>query len=169
MSKRKMWKKYRNIAFWFILLLSGACASSPLPSGDFLLLTSPDAELFQGGMFHLGSPEQPADYGKAKAAFSALINTYPKSKWRELSEQLIRLIDETQACQAKNVLNEKTREDREKLLQENEKLTQDIRQLNDKLKADTTRLSEENEQLKKDMKLLKNLEIQLEKRDKTLR
>lgn len=169
MSKRKMWKKCRNIAFGFVLLLSGACASSPPSSGSFLLLTSPDAELFQGGMFHLGSPEQPPDYGKAKAAFSALINTYPKSKWRGLSEQLIRLIDETQACQAKSVLAEKTREDRERLVLENEKLKQDIRQLNDKLKADTARLSEENEQLKKDIKLLKNLEIQLEKRDKTLR
>jgi hypothetical protein len=169
MSKRKIWKKCRNIAVGFILLLLGACASSPTPSGNFSLLTSPDAELFQGGVSYLGSSEQPADYGKAKAAFSALLNTYPKSKWRELSEQLIHLIDETQACQAKNVLAEKTREDRERLLQDNEKLKQDIRQLNDKLKTETVRLSEENEQLKKDIQLLKNLEIQLEKRDKTLR
>lgn len=50
-----------------------------------------------------------------------------------------------------------------------EGLRDGIRQTEEKYSAELIRLQQENEQLKKDIQQLKNLEIQLEKREKMLR
>ncbi|MCX5854173.1 MAG: hypothetical protein NTZ24_06265 [Deltaproteobacteria bacterium] len=148
-----------------MFLLLGACASPMIPPGSVSPLPTSDADLFRGGLSYMGSNGQPADYGKARSAFDTLVNTYPKSRWRGSSEMLIRLIDECQSCQEQNLLGNKTQSDKNKLLQENERLKKDIRQL----QSETARLSQENEQLKNDIQLLKNLEIQLDKREKMYR
>jgi len=166
-----------NILLVAYIFLLTACTASLHPpgtiapsNGDGLFKSKPsDADIMHEGISCLGSPEQANDYVKARAAFDTLLRTYPESKWRCLSETLIFLIDNMQSCQEKNLLIRKNEEALSGLLQENEKLKKDIRHLHDRLKAETTRLSEENEQLKKDIQLLKNLEIQLEKRDKMLR
>jgi len=165
MLNRKIWKKYYKIVFFIMFLWLGACASPMIPPGSVSSLLPSDEELFHGGLSYMGSNGQPVDYGKARSAFDTLVNTYPKSKWRGLSERLIRLIDECQSCQEKNLLGNKTQSDKNKLLQENERLKKDIRQL----QSETARLSQENEQLKNDIQLLKNLEIQLDKREKMYR
>jgi len=177
MSNRETWRKYRKILCGIILLVVGACGP-PLPppenispineQGLFKSMPS-DAELFQGGISHLGSTENPPDYDKARSNFDALVNRYPLSRWKGLSERIIHLLDAIQSCQAKNISADKALEDQQRLLLENEKLKKDVRHLNDKLKTETARLVEENEQMKKDIQLLKNLEIQLEKRDKMYR
>jgi hypothetical protein len=165
MLNRKIWKKYRKSIFLIIFLLLGACASPTIQPGSESPLKPSDVDMFHVALSYMGDNGQPADYGKARAAFDTLVNTHPKSRWRELSERLIRLIDECQSCQGKNLLDNKTQSDKNKLLQENERLKKDIRQL----QSDTARLSQENEQLKNDIQLLKNLEIQLDKREKMFR
>jgi hypothetical protein len=98
-----------------------------------------------------------------------LLNTYPKSKWRGLSETFIRLIDMEQlyeeTCRTDVQLIEKAKEDNARLFKENEQGRKDNR----RLLEETARLIQENEQLKKDIQLLKSLEVQLEKREKMLR
>jgi hypothetical protein len=165
MLNRKIWKKYRKIVFFIMFLLLGACASPMIPPGSVAPLPTSDEDLFRGGLSYMGSNWQPADYGKARSAFDTLVNTYPQSRWRGSSEMLIRLIDECQSCQEKNLLGNKIQSDKNKLLQENERLRKDTRQL----QSESARLSQENEQLKKDIQLLKNLEIQLDKREKLYR
>ena len=135
--------------------------------------TLSDSALFIEGIFYLGGPGRETDYTKARSAFDVLLKMHPESKWRTLSEVLLRLIDEMQLCQAKNVsdrmLIEKADADRGKLREENEQLKKEVRLLDDKFQAEMTKLHQENEQLKKDIQLLKNLEIQLDKREKMLR
>lgn len=128
-----------------------------------------DVEMMHEGITWMGSPEDQTDYGRARAAFDTLVKTYPASRWRRLSEKLIHLIDTMDAHREKEALLSKSREDGAAMLWENEKLKKDIASLNDKLKVEAAKLTEENDQLKKDIRLLKNLEIELEKRDKTLR
>ncbi len=59
--------------------------------------------------------------------------------------------------------------EKEWLLQENDRLKKTVRELTDKLQAEKASLSQENEQLRKDLKRLKDLEIELEKRERMLR
>ncbi|MBI4619573.1 MAG: hypothetical protein HY739_05370 [Desulfobacterales bacterium] len=114
-----------------------------------------DTDLFHDAVSYLGNPEVTVDYLRARSAFELLVKTYPKSKWRNLSETFIRIIDDIKAYQAKSIsdqlLLDKAQADKGRLFQENEQLKKD------------------SEQLKKDIQLLKNLEIQLEKRERTLR
>ena len=167
----------RHIFVVMFIIFLGACTAplsppgtmSPFNDRGLFKQTLSDAEIMHEGITYLGSPGQANDYVKARAAFETLLKNYPESKWRCLSETLIHLIDTMQSCRGKDLLLSKGEEDKTRLLQENEKLKKDVRYLNDKLKTETSRISEENEQLKKDIQLLKNLEIQLEKRDKRFR
>ncbi|HYA13095.1 MAG TPA: hypothetical protein VEF33_02030 [Syntrophales bacterium] len=163
---RKTWKNYRKYIIYMVFVLLGACASLPTPpdkptpvfeQGWFKKSPS-DADIFSKGMFYLGDREKAVDYVKARGAFDELLKKYPRSKWRGLSEILIRLIDVTQ-------LSEKAKEENAKLRKENEQIKKDNKQLLEEM----AKLVQENEQLKKDIELLKSLEVQLEKREKMLR
>jgi len=149
-----------------LFVLLGACASLPAPpekptpvfeQGWFKKSPS-DTDIFSKGMYYLGNRDRAADYVKARGAFDELLKKYPRSKWRGLSEILIRLIDGME-------LSEKAKEDNAKLRKENEQIKKDNKQLLE----ETAKLVQENEQLKKDIDLLKSLEVQLEKREKMLR
>jgi vacuolar-type H+-ATPase subunit I/STV1 len=182
-------KRIPNFILWLVFIVFlGACTRTLPPPLDRTSISPPgivsplkeetviektDSALFNEGIFYLGGPGRVADYTKARSAFDVLLKMHPESKWRSLSEVLLRLIDEMQLCQAKNVsdrmLIEKADADRGKLSEENEQLKKEIRLLDDKFQAEMTKLHQENEQLKKDIQLLKNLEIQLDKREKMLR
>ena len=176
----------QNFVLYMLIVLLGACTHTlppPLdrtsppgivsPLKEKTVIEKTDSALFNEGIFYLGGPGRVAEYTKARSAFDALLKMHPESKWRNLSEVLLRLIDEMQLCEAKSVsdqkLIEKADADRGKLREENEQLKREIRLLDDKFQAEMTKLREENEQLKKDIQLLKNLEIQLDKREKMLR
>jgi len=166
----------RRILVGFIFLMTACAAPLPPPGAvspfndrGIFKQTLSDADIMHEGITYLGSPGQSNDYVKARASFETLLKNYPESKWRRLSETLILLIDTMQSCREKDLLLSKGEEDKTSLLQENEKLKKDVRYLNDKLRTETARLSEENEQLKNDIQLLKNLEVQLEKREKRFR
>jgi len=48
-------------------------------------------------------------------------------------------------------------------------LRRELRQLNEKYQEELNRVNQENEQLKRDIRLLKNMEIQRENRERMLR
>lgn len=163
----------RCIFLMVCILLLVACAAPLPPPGEvspfnnqglFKKVPS-DADMIHEGTTCLGTAGKTNDYARARAAFDALLKTYPESKWRHLSETLIMLIDTMQSCNEKDLLFEKGKKEIFQLLQENDRLRKEIRQL----KTETVKLSEENEQMKKDMQLLKDLEVEMEKREKMLR
>jgi hypothetical protein len=182
-----------NLAWLFFVsifvLLSGACATSPavapgsgtgqgivvVPVEKAGLFRKPlvDAMMINEGVSWLGLSDKPADYAKARETFAVLTKNYPESKWRPLAETFIRLIDIIESLQAKNLsaqeLTEKLQQDNGQLKQDHERLKKDLQALSSKFEAERAGLLQENEQLKKDMELLKQLEVQLDKREKMLR
>jgi hypothetical protein len=135
-----------------------------------------DRDLFLKGMELLARAEAP-DFGQSRALFVSLAERYPQSRWRPAAETLIRLIDEKQTFR-EALLEEglrlqqtlqQTQAERNRLLQENEQLRKSAREAAERLQAEKTGLSQENEQLRKDLKRLKDLEIEIEKRERMLR
>lgn len=177
--------KIRLIALCLFILLGGACSPSvqrapdnglppatvPPKSGAISLFGSTnDTDLFNSALSHLNAPvngqASAGDHANARSDLETLLKTYPKSKWRAAAEQLIVLIDEGTSDRQ---LAEKSLAEKNRLSQENEQLKRQVRMLNEKLQTETAGLTQENEQLKKDIETLKNLEIELEKRDRKLR
>jgi hypothetical protein len=180
--RRLQGKLARLFVVSLLVLLFGACASSstvapgkesaqgiavvPVEKAGLFGKPAADAMMFSEGVSWLGLSDKPADYAKAKETFAILTQNYPKSTWRPLAETFIYLIDTIQSLQTKG-LSEQGLSD--KLKQDNERLKKDLQALSSKFQADRYSLLQENEQLKKDMELLKQLEVQLDKREKMLR
>ena len=172
-----IWKMHRKYLVLIFLVMLGACSSLPSPPStpprandrSWFNRSPADEIIFYQGISYLEDKEKAADYAKAKEAFNELLKTYPKSKWRGLSETFIHLIDREQLyeeqCRTDLQLIEKAKGDNAKLLKENEQVKKD----NHRLLEESAKLIQENEQLKKDIELLKSLEVQLEKREKKLR
>ena len=177
MLSRNILKNYLKYLVILFVMLLVACSSLPSPPGtpprandrSWFKRSPADVDIFYLGISDLGDKEKSADYIKAKAAFAEVLKTYPKSKWRGLSETFIRLIDMEQLYEETSrtdvQLIEKAKEDNARLLKESEQMKKDNR----RLLEETAKLIQENEQLKKDIQLLKSLEVQLEKREKMLR
>lgn len=164
-----------------LVLLHGACASSPAMTGKgtaqsmevvpvektgLFRKTPADTIMLNEGIFWLGLQDRPPDYVKARETFVVLTKTYPLSKWLPLTETFIHLIDKIQSLQAKGLSEQGLAE---RLRQDNEQLKKDIEELGSKFQAERNHLFQENERLKKDIELLKQLEVQLDKRNKMLR
>jgi DNA repair ATPase RecN len=192
--KRKHW-----INISFLVALASACAAplppvadqaqpppivaqvivpveepKPHPLGSlFSKEEKKDEELFIQGMQQLAGPSNPDTFAAARQNLEALLNGYPQSKWCDAARTALRLMGELetyrQRLPVEQNLVQKLTTDKNRLLQENEQLKKDIRQLGEKYQTDTSELQQVNDQLKKDLQLLKNLEIQLDRREKTLR
>lgn len=131
-----------------------------------------ERELLLDGVRLLNLPERP-EPAKARQVFSSLIRLYPQGRWRPAAEAFILLIDEREAfreasrldrLQADTVQAEKAR-----ALQENEALRKTVREWSERFQKETAALIQDKEQLKQDIQRLKALEIELEKRERTLR
>jgi hypothetical protein len=128
-----------------------------------------ERELLLDGVRLLNLP----DPSRARAVFVSLIGLYPQGRWRPAAEAFIRLLDEQEAfrearrldrLQADTVQAEKAR-----ALQENEALRKTVREWSERFQKETAALAQENDQLRQDIQRLKALEIELEKRGRTLR
>ncbi|MDX9746527.1 MAG: hypothetical protein WCX84_08680 [Syntrophales bacterium] len=130
-------------------------ATTPLPPAEDLLIEAATALTQPNGT-------ETGNGLKARALLARLTQSYPDSKWLNTAEALILLMDLQQACEEKmkgslrlceGLLSQKTK------CEESE----------NQCRQETIRLLQENEQLKKDLQNLKNLEIELEKRNRGLR
>lgn len=129
-----------------------------------------DEELFMQGLRQIANPSAtPAEHGQARQAFEHLLITYPKSPWHDAALLGLDLLNTMGSYRDKLRADQESRAklstDYARALQEIEELKKDIRSLQEKYQGELA----ENEQLKKDIQLLKNLEIQLDKREKQLR
>jgi hypothetical protein len=179
----------RTLFFWIpaAILLAG-CAAAPtvveqkdmgvavIQRAEEPPATAPrqfeDRDLLLEGVALL-NPQDRSDPAKARELFGSLIQRYPQSRWRPAAETFIRLMDEREAYQVASgqarLLMDKNQEEKLKALQENDRLKKTVRELTEKLQSENGALALENEQLKKEMQQLKDLEIELEKRERTLR
>jgi len=145
---------------------------APVPSDPPVLqeglfnFSSEATDCFNRGLDFLENEGADPEGAKAREAFAELLTNYPRGKWQRAAAALVRLLEE------RTRLREGRAQDRqalEKARGETEQLRKELRALNDRLQVETTRLVQENEQLKKDLQLLKELELQLDKRDRDLR
>jgi regulator of replication initiation timing len=172
----------RVLRILLVLLLAAfvaACASTPPPATDPGKTVpgaggpSSDRELFEMGLAALERAGGPDDLAAARKAFAEIPHAYPKSRWLRVSEVLVLLIDEQGRLAESVRTGAKTAGEAAaeigRLQRENEQLRKEMNQLRDRLQAETASLQQENEQLKRDLKLLKELEIQLHQRNRTVR
>ena len=148
--------------------------TKPHPFGSiFRKEEEKDRDLFIQAMHQMANPLNQDDYSAAKRTLESLLSVYPQSKWTESARATLHLIADVdnyrQRLPIEQDMVQKLATDRNRTLHENEQLKKDLRQLSDKYQADLAALQQENEQLKKDLQLLKNLEIQLDRREKLLR
>jgi hypothetical protein len=131
-----------------------------------------DRDLFAEGLALLNQPDRP-EPEKARAVFVSLLERHPQSRWRSASETFIRLIDANTASREEGrrarLRVEEIRAELAGAMQENEALKKKLRELTEKLQKETTSLVQENEKLTRDLQRLKELEIELEKRERMLR
>lgn len=172
-----------------LLFLAGCAAAPPVVEQQVVVAKPPappiekevappsprlteDRDLFTEGLALLNQPDR-ADPAKARAVFISLLERYPQSRWRSAAETFIRLIDEIAAAREEGrherLLAEQVRAELAGAMQENEALNKQLRELTEKLQKETTSLVQENEKLKRDLQRLKELEIELEKRERMLR
>ena len=161
-----------------LLLLIGACASAPKnePTVQPRAVSSPaqsDTKLFQEGCALLGASGEPADYNRAKEVFLNLINIHPQSKWRSYAEAYRKLLEERKTASDEAARSRLEAGKAQLELNESkislDQLKKANRALQEKLQADTARLQQENEQLRGDLQRLKQLEIDLQRRERSLR
>ncbi len=181
------WRRAPFLAgFLFLVMMVsvlGACAgrnTPPPPPGSLAAMFQSDTALFQEGYAQLRGEDRPVNYVRARAAFSLLLEKYPKSKWRGYTETYLRLLAEAETLRTESQsLRHQRAADREEAAARQaalEKELQALRPLADKGRADTVRLQQENqtlrqenEQLKKNLDSLKLLEIEMQRRDRLYR
>jgi len=171
-------KQIPRLAATLLVALLCACAqtaprpAAPLPSASPVMqeglfsFNSEDTDCFNRGVDFLENEGAAPEGGKAREAFAELLAKYPRSKWQKAAAALVRLLDERARLREGRVQDGQALE---KARGEIEQLRKELRALNDRLQSETARLAQENEQLKKDLQLLKELELQLDKRDRNLR
>ena len=129
-----------------------------------------DKELFQEALSYLSQDQKEANYAEAQSRLQKLVSQFPESQWMGSVEALLITLDKIIVLQTA-LRNEKLKAQGEqgKLTKEIKKLRENADQIDGKYSVEIVRLQQENEQLKKDIQQLKNLEIQLERREKMLR
>jgi len=174
---------FRRLALIFIIaaVLGGCATKSVIPPAEAhartqetvgnLFKTEPsDRDLFEEALSYLSNQQKEPNYKEARLRLEKLVREHPDGKWTPAAGALIACIQKIAELQNQLRLDkQRAQSDHGKLAREIEGLRDGIRQTEEKYSAELIRLQQENEQLKKDIQQLKNLEIQLEKREKMLR
>jgi len=179
------WRHVMLVPAAAVLLLAVACSAvSPLPShppgvppaaggnrpaASFTdrFLSRADGQRFYDALMCLqGAEPGSAGEQEAREALIALLRDYPESCWSRPARACLRLLDE---CKTLREQLQQQRQANNALRRSFAKELQEQRETNERLRAEQARLGQVNEQLKKDIQLLKELEIQLQRRDRQLR
>ena len=146
--------------------------SSPLGSPDGREQKK-DEGLFLQAMHQIEDAFNKGTFTSARQTLGELISSYPQSKWADAAQAALRLMGEVDTYRQRlpiaQDMVQKLTADKNRTLQDNERIKKELRLLSEKYPAELAELQQENEQLKKDLQLLKNLEMQLDRREKTLR
>ncbi len=129
-----------------------------------------DQELFEEALSSLSNEDNEPNYNEAKSRLENLLQQYPESRYKTSAAALVATLSKIGALEAKlRQEKQKAHADHAKLSREIEGLKDNCKQGEEKYTAEVTRLQQENDQLKNDIQQLKRLEVQLEKREKSLR
>lgn len=163
-----------------VIMLSGCSTKAVLggsePAGlaarsQQLFLKKPsDKVLFEEALSLIGNREKEENPRQAKIKLQTLLQQFPDSELAATAQALLTALNnitDLEAALKKEKL--KTQGDQVKLTKEMSELKSNVQQMEEKYSTEVSRLQQENEQLKKDIQQLKNLEINLEKREKMLR
>jgi hypothetical protein len=178
-KEKRIMKKILTLAM--CLLLLGACAAErPSVRKESVSTAPPDSilgkihdavlpdrepsaeDLLHVALTMLNNPDLTDHFVETKTILGRLIQSYPESKWRPAAESLLLFIDRQLACSEK-IKGGRTLFD--------SVVAQKIKceASDNQCRLEITRILQENEQLKKDLLNLKNLEIELEQRNRGLR
>lgn len=165
-----------------ILLTLAGCSTKAVMNGKGSQNTRDEriSAIFQKGpseqqafdeiLNYLSNDGKEPKYSEARVRLEEFLERFPDGKWTPAARSLIVCVDRITALQAQwKQERQKYQSENGKLIKEIEGLRGGVRQSDEKTVAEVLRLQQENEQLKKDIQQLKNLEIQLEKREKMLR
>lgn len=146
-------------------------SASSGPANGRLFANGPsDKELYSQALAELSKDHEPPRYDAAKAVLERLLKEHPQSRWAESAQVIIDLISERSRLDARLQKEQKqSKAVEEKAMRELAAIKEQFRAQEEKCAADIVRLKQENEKLQMDLHELKNLELQLEKREKMLR
>ena len=173
----KKWLYFIMIAVMLVgcstkaVMVSKNVQADPVDKSNGIFSNGPsDKELFEDALSSLSNNKNQPNYSEVKVRLEKFVTQFPKSKWVAGAQALIYSLDKISELQVQlKQEKQKTQSEYVKLTKEIEGLKDNVKQTEEKYSAEITRLQQENEQYKKDIQQLKNLEIQLEKREKMLR
>jgi hypothetical protein len=180
---REGWRHTKSLCtFVMAALIVAGCASGPMPrpsagaqekhpAGSLKerIFVSADEALFYEGILQMDAAKQETDYATARMTFSTLLEKHPDSKWCNPARVCLRLLAERGELLARGRQAEQESAECRKKAAEAATETQDVRLANEKLRVELAKIQQENEQLKKDIQRLKDLEVELQNRDRLLR
>lgn len=164
-------------------VIAVGCASgpSPRPSPEGLpeahaaaspnrgFFVSPDEALFYAGILHMEASGKTTDYTAVRRTFETLLQTHPDSKWCGPARSCLGLLAEREELIAKGRQAEQETAECRKKAAEAAAEAQNVRLANEKLRSEAAKIQQENDQVKKDLQRLKELEIELQNRNRLLR
>ncbi len=129
-----------------------------------------DQQRYEDILAALANNEKRPKYPEVKSALESLVLEHPQSKWAPSARALMMSLDKIIALEHRLSLEkQKALSSETKSARELQAAKESLRQLEERYVSDMAKLSQENEQLKNDLQQLKQLEVQMEKREKMLR
>lgn len=173
---------HRKLTTCLLLILIGlwSCAgmkevpegatSSGQTNGRLFADGPSDKELYQQALADLANDHRAPRYDSAKATLERLLKEHPQSRWAESAKVMVELISERSRLDARIQKDQKqSKALEEKAMRELAAIKEQLKAQEEKYAADIARVKQENEKLQMDLHELRNLELQLEKREKMLR
>lgn len=176
-----MYQKFIIYLSILVILLMGCSANiirndqnvlqaSTEAAGKPYLKNRSDKDLIHDALLNLRNKEKEPNYIEAKAILETLVRDYPNSQWVSCANVFLDILEKYSTLQGELAAErEGTQTSYDKILKENEVLRDKIKENEDRYRLEIAKLEQENEKLKNDIQQLKELEVQLERREKMLR